>query len=157
MKKAAFFAFVSTLLAGCGAFTEHRVGRIQDRLTACPAWPRCVSSFENSQRHGIAPLALTAEAARAWSAARLAVASMERTRIVDEQADYLRAEITSPWHFYTDDLELLLRVEQKEIAVRSTGRIGYYDFEVNRDRVEALRAALCQASMVACRDGASSE
>lgn len=82
---------------------------------------------------------------------------MARTRIVEEQADYLRAEITSPWHFYTDDLELLLRPHQKQIAVRSTGRIGYYDFEVNRDRVEALRTALCQASMVACRDDAGSD
>lgn len=138
------------LLTGCGAFTEHRVGRVDDRLSACPAWPRCVSSFEDSERHGIAPLTLTAEPDRAWAAARLAVARMPRTRIVDEQADYLRAEVTSPWHFYTDDLELLLRANQQEIAIRSTGRIGYYDFEVNRDRVEALRTALCQASMVAC-------
>lgn len=138
------------LLTSCGAFTEHRVGRFDDRLSACPAWPRCVSSFEDSERHGIAPLTLTAEPDRAWAAARLAVARMPRTRIVDEQADYLRAEVTSPWHFYTDDLELLLRADQQEIAIRSTGRIGYYDFEVNRDRVEALRTALCQASMVAC-------
>lgn len=142
--------FLSLLLVGCGAFTEHRVGRVDDHLSACPAWPRCVSSFETSARHGIEPLALTAPPARAWAAARLAVASLPRTRIVEEQADYLRAEIVSPWHFYTDDLELLLRPEQNEIAVRSTGRIGYYDFQVNRDRVEALRLTLCQASMVAC-------
>lgn len=60
MNKAAWITLASGLLAGCGAFTEHRVGRIQDRLTACPAWPRCVSSFEDTERHGIAPLALTA-------------------------------------------------------------------------------------------------
>lgn len=151
MNKTVWMSLISSLwLSGCGAFTEHRVGRIDDRLSACPAWPRCVSSFETSERHGIAPLALTAEPVRAWAAARLAVAKMPRTRIVDEQADYLRAEITSPWHFYTDDLELLLQPKQRQIAVRSTGRIGYYDFEVNRDRVEALRASLCQASMVTC-------
>lgn len=139
------------LLCGCAAMTEHRVGRSGDQLTACPAWPRCVSSFESSERHGIAALELIAEPQRAWAAARLAVAKLPRTQIVEEQDDYLRAEIRSPWYFYTDDLELLLDADQQQIHVRSTGRIGYYDFEVNRERVEALRHALCMAGQVRCK------
>lgn len=73
---------------------------------------------------------------------------MERTRIVDEGTNYLHAEVVSPWHVYTDDLELLLRPAERRIDVRSSARIGYYDFEVNRDRVELLRERLAERGLV---------
>ena len=52
--------------------------------------------------------------------------------------------MASPWHVYTDDLELLWLPEHKRVEVRSSSRIGYYDFGVNRERVEALRARLLE-------------
>lgn len=134
-------------LTGCAAFTERSTGVEQGLLTDCPSWPRCVSSAENAERQ-VEPLRIVGDVQFAWQAARSAVSSMTRTTIVAEQSDYLHAEIKSPWNFYTDDLELLLQPEQRQIAIRSSGRIGYYDFNVNRDRVEMLRAALVKKSVV---------
>lgn len=128
-------------LAGCTAFTEYRTGVVAGQLTPCPAWPRCRSSDETDPDKvidalkipdGISPKA-------AWQAAELAVRSLPRNSIVKSQTGYLHAEIISPWHFYTDDLELLMRAGQSEIAIRSSGRIGYFDFHVNRDRIEQVR------------------
>ena len=138
-------------LAGCSAFTERSTGVVQDELTDCPSWPRCVSSATNAERR-VEPFVLAMPAERGWRIARNAVANMERTTVVNETADYLHAEIKSPWNFYTDDLELLLKPatagQAARIEVRSSGRIGYFDFHVNRERVEGLRQSLIQKGVV---------
>lgn len=136
------------LLPGCERLTEHSVGVVDGRLTECPAWPRCVSSASVDPDRRVAAYAIAGNADHAWAEAREAVAQMPRTRIVTRAEGYLHAEVLSPWHVYTDDLELLLRREERQIAVRSSARIGYYDFEVNRDRVEALRAELVERGAV---------
>lgn len=136
------------LLNGCVAFTEHRVGTNNGSLIECPQWPRCVSSQTAQPEKQIAPFTIQGDAQEAWRTAQGAVAAMPRTTIVDERPRYLRAEVVSPWGVYTDDLELLLKPAAGLIHVRSTGRIGYYDFNVNRDRVEALRSTLIERGVV---------
>jgi len=73
------------------------------------------------------------------------VAKLPRTIVVTEQPGYLHVECRSKLFGFVDDLEFQLRAEQGLIAVRSAARTGYYDFGVNRQRVEALRAALLAA------------
>lgn len=145
---------VLLLMSGCSAFTEHSTGLTADRsqLTVCPSWPRCVSSDSPRVERYVAPLALSAEGIamgqHLWPKVVETVRAIERARIVENTENYLHAEIDSPWDFYIDDLELHWRPEAKTIAVRSSGRIGYYDFEVNRKRVEALRNALIDQGLV---------
>lgn len=138
----------STLLLGCAKFTEHSTGVVDGQLTNCPAWPRCVSSSSEDFEKQIAPFRILGDVDHAWAQAREALAAMERTRIANEGKNYLHAEVVSPWHVYTDDLELLLRPAERRIDVRSSARIGYYDFNVNRDRVEALRDKLAERGVV---------
>ena len=136
------------ILSGCAAFTEHRTGLQNGELKACPEWPRCVNSDSAYSEKKIEPLRFTGDVDAAWQAARDAVSQMPRTEIVKESEHYLHAEVISPWHFYTDDLELHMRPAENIIAIRSSGRIGYFDFHVNRDRVEALRADLAKRGVV---------
>ncbi len=133
---------VIVFTSGCAAFTEHRAGLVDGMLTECPQWPRCVSSQETDQDKLIEPYRLQGDVDTAWREARSALFAMPRTTIVAEQNNYIHAEVISPWRFYTDDFELLLEPAERVIQVRSSGRIGYYDFNVNRDRVEALRSEL---------------
>ena len=149
---ASIVAVLASLLTGCAAFTEHSTGLRDGQLSDCPAWPRCVSSDSRIDDKQVAPLRITGAPPAAWRAAREVVANMDRTTIVDERADYIHAEVISPWHVYTDDLELHLRAAQGIIAIRSSGRIGYYDFNVNRDRVETVRAKLAERGVVAGAD-----
>ena len=134
-------------LAGCAPFTERSTGLEQGELTACPAWPRCVSSADDAERR-VAPLIITGDVQAAWQAARSQMAAMDKTTIVEQQPQYVRAEVRSPWNFYTDDFELLLKPALGRMEVRSSGRIGYFDFHVNRDRIEALRAELAALGVV---------
>lgn len=130
---------LSVALGGCAAMTEHEIGVADGRLKPCGAWPRCVSSNDPDKHVDRIRLAVPARAA--WPRVADTVAGMPRTRIVARTDTYLHAEVDSPWGWYIDDLELLI-VGERELDVRSTGRIGYYDFQVNRERVEALRRAL---------------
>ncbi len=136
------------LSPACATLSEHSVGRDGARLQACPSAPRCVSSFASDERHAIAPLTLALPPEKAWPLLRQQVLQLPRSTLAHEDADYLHIEIVSPWHLYVDDLELLLLSEHGTVAMRSISRFGYYDFQVNRERLEALRLQLRQAGIV---------
>lgn len=142
------------LLGACagGSLTAHSIGLDDGALTECPPPPRCKSSQMETPRHGIAPLRLSAEAqadpAGAFTRAVDTLAGMPRTRLITRGAGYAHAEVDSPWGMYIDDVELLLDAPAGRIHVRSSGRIGYYDFQVNRDRIETLRGMLIEAGLV---------
>lgn len=124
------------------------IGVRESRLAPCPASPNCACSDDADARHGVAPLRLAVTANEAWAAARQAVLSLPRTRIVTERGDYLHAECTSAFFGFVDDLELHLRPQDGIIAVRSASRVGYSDFGVNRKRVEKIRGALAAKSLL---------
>lgn len=126
------------LAAGCAGMTERSTGIVDGGLTDCPPAPRCVSSQAGDPDKRVPALSLWQPADRAWPAVREVVAAMPRTTIVIADDRYLHAEVISPWRVYTDDLELLLEPEAGLIQVRSSARVGYYDFQVNRERVQGL-------------------
>jgi uncharacterized protein (DUF1499 family) len=118
---------------------------VQDgRLAPCPDSPNCVSSQADAadRTHAIAPLAFKGDPAVAWRALRDEVAGAERAKVVAEQDRYLRAEFTTKLMGFVDDVEFLLDPGAHVIHVRSASRLGYRDFGVNRERVEAIRARL---------------
>lgn len=72
--------------------------------------------------------------------------SMPGIRVVEQRADYLHAEAETPWLKFVDDLEFWLDPARGVIELRSASRLGREDFGVNRQRIEAIRAAyLAQA------------
>ena len=135
-------------LGACAQFTERSTGLNNNTLTDCPAWPRCVSSVARDDEKRIEPYYLQSPVSNNWQNLLAVVGRLERTRIVSNNNHYLHAEVTSPWGWYTDDLELLLNPETGRVDVRSSGRIGYYDFDVNRDRVNALRTTLANENLL---------
>ena len=114
-------------------------------LSPCPDSPNCVSSDAHDQQHQIAPLTFSTPAAEAWQLLQEQLAKLPRTAVVTENPGYLHVECRSKLFGFVDDLEFQLRAAQGLIAVRSAARTGYYDFGVNRQRIEELRAALLAA------------
>lgn len=112
------------------------------RLAACPRSPNAVSSDAPDEAHYVEALRLADDPAEAFAAARETVASWPRTRLVTDGEGYLHAECQSRLLGFVDDLELHLRPDRGEIAVRSASRLGYSDLGVNRSRIETLRSAL---------------
>ena len=142
------------LVSGC-AMLPQPVGVADGKLRPCPAAPHCVSSDEADMLSRIAPLKVKGDPAAAWAALRSALLAMPRVELLAD-ATAAEAHAGSYLHFtastatmgYTDDVEFLLRAERAEIAMRSCSRIGYYDFGVNRARLESVRTTLRDKGVV---------
>lgn len=153
-KKYLRFLGIAALLAGAG-FVGARllvrlltprpdnVGVRTERLASCPSYPACVSSQapQDDEAHYIAPLVYTGALDEARDRIVAILTAMERTTIITAADDYIYAESVTPGLRYTDDVEFTFDDAAKRIHVRSSARVPYYDFEVNRQRVEAIRTA----------------
>ena len=62
-----------------------------------------------------------------------------RTKIVENDGDYLHAEVTSRIMKYVDDLEVSYIPENNKIVIRSESRVGEGDFGVNKKRVDLIK------------------
>jgi uncharacterized protein (DUF1499 family) len=136
------------LLSGCASLSGGPMGIVNGELQPCPPGPHCVSSDDTRPSFRIASLQVIATPAAAWRGLKAHVASLPRTEVVDERSDYLHLAVTSRWLRFTDDVEFLLRPDHGEIAMRSSSRLGYYDFGVNRKRLESIRAALRSRALI---------
>lgn len=114
----------------------------------CPPSRNCVSTEAESEIHYVAPFVLAVNTIDGWREVHRAVGGLPRTRIVQESGHYLRAECKSSFFRFVDDLELRLVEPEGIIAVRSSSRVGYFDFGVNRKRVENLRRDLTSGGII---------
>ena len=112
---------------------------------APPSWkPNCVSSTveKSDEKHFIAPLSYVGTSTDSWKKLVGIVKSSPRASVVGENANYLYAEFKSAGLGFVDDVEFALDETAGVIHVRSGSRLGIRDFDVNRKRVEAIRAQL---------------
>jgi len=157
-KKTLRFLGIMAVLAGIGFFgarllvrlltpRPENVGRRTEQLAPCPSYPACVSSQASpgDEAHAIAPLAYSGTLTEARDRIVAILEAMERTTVIVVADDYVYAESVTPGLRYTDDVEFTFDAKTKVIHVRSSARVPYYDFEVNRTRVEAIRAEFAAA------------
>jgi uncharacterized protein (DUF1499 family) len=112
------------------------------RFTAAPSWkPNWVGSqVAAGDAHYIAPIKAAGDAATVIQRVARLVAAQPRTTVVEHKGAYLYAEFSTALMGYTDDVEFF--ADGKLLHVRSSSRLGVRDFNVNRKRIEALRAQL---------------
>lgn len=128
--------------AGCSSMPADMRGP-DGALAPCSA-KRCVSSEESNPDYRIDPFYYTAMTpTAAQQALSTLVEKMEGAEVVEDQPGYLHAVFTSSLMRYRDDLELVFTTPNI-VQVRSSSRIGYYDFKVNRNRIETLRESFAR-------------
>jgi uncharacterized protein (DUF1499 family) len=140
-------------LGGCvGLFAGSRpdtVGLRDGRLQPPGSRPNNVSSLADATAdagHYIAPLRPPGDLDAGFARLKQVIRGMERATVVRETVDYLHVEFASKTMGFVDDAEFHLDRAAGVIQVRSAARLGYRDFDVNRKRVEAIRAALARPS-----------
>lgn len=69
---------------------------------------------------------------------RQIIKRMPRATITTDMPGYLAAEFKSRLIGFTDDVEFMFDPENSTIHFRSGARVGYYDFGVNRSRMESI-------------------
>lgn len=134
-------ALLALFLQACGAGST-RLLQSGGELADCDGPPRCVSSQASDPERRVEPLRYTGSARAAREKLVAHIKAQPRTEIVTNSDCYVHATYTSSLMSFTDDVELWFCDQPGVVQLRSASRIGYYDFEVNRERAESLREAL---------------
>jgi uncharacterized protein (DUF1499 family) len=115
----------------------NNLGVKEGKLAPCPGTPNCVNSQSSDAQSQIAPLPVVP-----MTQLRSVIEGMERTKIIEQNDNYLYAEFTSKLMGFVDDVEFFLDSNANVIHVRSASRLGKSDLGVNRKRVEEIRSKL---------------
>jgi uncharacterized protein (DUF1499 family) len=135
-----FCFFLCLGSAGCSGKRPANLGVQGGRLASCPSSSNCVSSQSRDQEHAVKPLVYTTSATEAHDDLRKILLGMKRVEIRTDTGAYIHAEFSSAVWRFVDDVEFYFDDAAKTIQVRSASRLGSYDFGVNRERVESIRA-----------------
>jgi uncharacterized protein (DUF1499 family) len=124
--------------------TPENLGLIDGQLIACPESPNCVSSQSDvtDEAHFIKAISYKMSRSKMQLALEKYLLSTANYRIIKSELGYLHTEVKSDLIGFVDDVEFYLPKDGKLIHIRSASRVGYSDFDVNRNRVRQITAAL---------------
>jgi len=115
------------------------LGVTDGHLASCPPSPNCVSSQDDDEEHGIAPLSYEGEPADAIARLENLIADIENAETIESSDRYLYVQFTSAIMGFVDDVEFYVPEGSDAVEVRSASRLGESDLGVNRRRVEEIR------------------
>jgi uncharacterized protein (DUF1499 family) len=120
---------------GTAAETEAKT------LRPCPSTPNCISTLAAEPGQRMAPIPFTGarESAQMWL--RKVILAVPRAEITEEGPGYLAAEFRSRLFGFVDEAQFLFDEKNGLLHFRSGARTGWYDFGVNRSRMERIGEA----------------
>jgi uncharacterized protein (DUF1499 family) len=108
-------------------------------LPPCPDSPNCVSTQALDEKHRMDPIAYAGPMDQAKQRLLTVIASLKRTKILEDRGEYIHAVFTSQIFRFKDDVEFVFDDQNKLIHFRSASRVGYSDLGVNRKRMEEIK------------------
>jgi len=139
------FLLAYTSLAQAESKPENTKGQLmhnQAVLQPCPRSPNCVNSqVTGDKKHFIKALQLKEPDLEKNRNKLLEVLNTQpRVKIITIDDNYIKAEFTSQFFSFVDDVEFV--IAESHIDVRSASRKGYHDLGANRKRIELIRKLL---------------
>lgn len=110
-------------------------GLTDGKLAPCKASPNCVCSDHGGEGHYLAPTGISESM---WKALNGYMEGMKGCTVAERRGNYIRLECASSLFGFVDDLELLHDEQKGVLRFRSAARLGYYDFGVNRKRMNRI-------------------
>ncbi|WP_353223654.1 DUF1499 domain-containing protein [Salinisphaera sp. C84B14] len=128
-------------LIGCASPPPKQFTRSATEFTPCSSAPHCVSSqADRDDSKYVAPFAYKQATAAAARQTLLDILGASEGATVERAEErFIHATFRSTLGF-VDDVTFIVQPQAEHIDVKSSSRLGYYDFGVNRKRVEQLRA-----------------
>ncbi len=120
---------------------ESVLGLHEGRLLPCPNRPNCVSSYEKGTTSFIEPLSVE-HGTHPMEKLASRIQQFPNAKIIKTTPDYIHAVFYSPFFGFADDVEFVYDKQNNVIHTRSAARVGYWDFGVNRKRMEKIRTLL---------------
>lgn len=146
--KIAFLA-VLILVTLFVALMMFRVKRSEEmkivRFAPLPNSPNCVSTeSQSSDPRTLVPIAYKKPTEEVKSILKSEITQLPRTKLSEDDGQYLRFEFKSNLFGFIDDVEFRIDDTAKKILFRSGSRVGHSDFGVNKKRMEMIRALLAE-------------
>ena len=138
MKTKPFALFALMLFSGCASAPPEDLGLTGGKLLSCPDSPNCVSTQGEDERHAMKPLPFLGTMEESKARILKILNGMKRTTIAKIEKTYLHAECRSTVFRFVDDVEFFFDEANQVIHFRSASRVGYYDFGMNRKRMEGI-------------------
>jgi uncharacterized protein (DUF1499 family) len=119
---------------------ERKVGLKEGKFYPC-AKNACVSTMANKddEKRYIEPIKYNISMVEAKSKIMQIVESQKRTKLLEDNDNYLRFKFTTRLFRFKDDVEFLFNDNDKIIHFRSQSRLAGYDYGTNRNRMEKIR------------------
>jgi uncharacterized protein (DUF1499 family) len=122
-----------------GSTRPTTLGIRSGTLAVCPGSPNCVSSLAAGSPYVVSPIFFDDAPEVAMQNVLDIISRMDGVRIVANHDNYIHCEFSTRLFRFVDDLELLLDRDNAVIHFRSASRVGHYDFNANRERIDKIR------------------
>lgn len=118
----------------------RKVGLLAGKFYPCPQKHVCVStqSDEHDAKHYIKPLKYNSKEEAMEKILKI-IESFRRTKLVKKEENYIHAVFITALFRFKDDVEFYFDDVEKIIHFKSQSRIGGYDWNANRNRMEKIR------------------
>ena len=113
-------------------------------LPVCSSLPNCVSSLATNRAHRMPPFRFTGSVEAVQERLLRVIRLMPRSEIVKNERGYLAVIFRSKVFGFVDEAEFYFDEKGGEINFYSGARSGYYDFGVNRSRLEEIRESFLE-------------
>ena len=133
---------VSLILASI--VTSHATETVKEplpvkTLTVCSTLPNCVSSLATNRAHRIPPFRFTGPVEAAQERLIRVIRQIPRSEIMKDEPGYLVVIFRSKVLGLVDEAEFAFDEKEGDIKIHSEALSGFYDFGVNRSRLEKIR------------------
>ncbi|MBC2851556.1 DUF1499 domain-containing protein [Cetobacterium sp. 8H] len=139
MKKIILF-LICILIFSCSSASNLKEGDM--KFSSCPNTPNCVISDIEDKDHYIEPLSFKEQSLESINKKLVEVLKGLGGEVVENKGDYVKANFKSKFFKFEDIAEFNIDLSNKKIYVRSAAQTGWYDFGVNRKRMEKIREKL---------------
>jgi len=113
------------------------LGVTDGQLAPCKDSPNCVSS-QAEGKHYLEAFDYQDLASDQQKLIEI-IDAMPNSELVVQEEDYIRAEFSTKFFGFVDDVEFYFSQSDKKIHFRSAARSGYWDLGVNKRRIEEIR------------------
>ena len=119
------------------------LGEVSDKtmLKECPDTPNCVSSEAKDTKHYIEPIIIDYKDGNVKEKLIKAIEKFQG-KILEDKGYLLKVAFYSKFFGFEDIADFEIEPDKNIINVRSAAQTGWYDFGVNRKRMEKIREEL---------------
>jgi uncharacterized protein (DUF1499 family) len=130
------------LVWACGEKIRDHLDSASDPSMDCPSSPNCHSSLAADPGRRVEPMKLKPDWPKNWERIPAILESLSGNKVVQNNQTLIRVECKSRIFGFVDDLTLKINPQTGIIDIRSAARTGYYDFGVNKRRIQTVKNAL---------------